>query len=222
MPLTAVQLRELWHKAISFPGQLTEDDKQELRGEPSILIKNANILKISGLSASEFMAKAAQDPEALTDAESQLIIDRFYIYSSADERWAAQSLARERSEEDRALWFKARKVIHNRERAEILRNVALIASKKSQEASLALTADFNKGPKWIEKVIELDSWGSVAFRGASIERPDQEWNRYLSHAELPCASCFVLIQGCGMINRTKRYDWTEEVIDNTDHLTLLW
>ncbi|RFU24039.1 hypothetical protein B7463_g12299, partial [Scytalidium lignicola] len=226
MPLTAVQLRELWQKAISFPDQLTEDEKQELRGEPSILIKNANILKISGLTPSKFMAKAARDPEALTDAESQLIVDRFYIYSSGNERWDANTLARERSEEDRALWSRARKVIHNPERAEIFRNIGLIVSRKSREKNLAhqaefRVADFNKGPKWIEKVIGLDSWGFVAFRGASITRSNQEWDRYLSYAQLPCASGFVLIQGCGMINRTKRYDWAEEVIDNTDHLALL-
>jgi hypothetical protein len=49
----------------------------------------------------------------------------------------------------------------------------------------------------------------------------QEWDRYLSYARRPTALGFVLIQGCGTINRTKEYEWYTQDVDDNDHMALL-
>jgi hypothetical protein len=66
---TTPEQRALWRKAISFPEQLTADENQEILNEPDIVTKNANILKISGLTPDEFLDKAEQDPNSLTEVE---------------------------------------------------------------------------------------------------------------------------------------------------------
>jgi hypothetical protein len=76
---TTPEQRALWRKAISFPEQLTSDEKQEILNEPDVATNNANILKISGLTPEEFLDKAEQDPNSLTPAEFLLIETDFYI-----------------------------------------------------------------------------------------------------------------------------------------------
>jgi hypothetical protein len=225
MPPPSLQLKALWQKAISSPDQLTEDEKQEIRGEPDTETKKANILQISGLTQEEFMAKAARDPESLTAAESLLIRTNFHI-RSVREHAAATSYFLERSEAERESWGKAHKAVYDPEVGEVTRAVYLIEAKKSMAISSARleeqkAADWKTGPKWIQKVSGLDSWGLVAFRGASIAKSSQEWDRYLSYARRPIALGFVLIQGCGAINRTKEYEWYAQDIDDNDHIALL-
>ena len=76
---TTPERRALWQKAVSSPEQLTADEKQEILAEPDIATRNANILKISGLTPEEFMDKAEQDPNSLTEAEFLLIQTKFHI-----------------------------------------------------------------------------------------------------------------------------------------------
>jgi hypothetical protein len=225
MPPPSPQLKALWQKAISSPDQLTEDEKQEIRGEPDTETKKANILQISGLTQGVFIAKAARDPESLTATESLLIRTNFHIRSRRDHAAATYYLL-ELSEAEREAWGKALTAVYDPEEGEVTQAVYLIEANKSTAISSARleeqkAADWKTGPRWIEKVIGLDSWGLVALRGASIAKSSQEWDKYLSYARRPTALGFVLIQGCGTINRTKEYDWYAQDVDDNNHMALL-
>jgi hypothetical protein len=151
MPPPSLQLKALWQKAISSPDQLTEEEKQEIRGEPDTETKKANILQISGLTQAEFMAKAVRDPESLTATESLLIRTNFHIRSRQDHAAATYYLL-ELSEAESEAWGKALTAVHDPEAGEVTRAVYLIEANKSTAISSARleeqkAADWKTGPR---------------------------------------------------------------------------
>lgn len=220
--LTTPEQRALWQKAISSPDQLTADERQEVLNEPPLATKTANILKVSGLTPEEFMAKATQNLEALTKQEIDLIWYEFHIATPA-ERLDAGDEHRARSKQDWALWDKAYVAVGGPKKEDLYRAVPQLRSRRlktfpSHPGNDFRQADFKSPPAWFKKVDKLESWGFVAFRGASIGRSSQEWDQYLSRAKSSVP--FVLIPGCKTIIATMRYDFVEGDVDDTDHVAL--
>ena len=158
---TTPEQRALWQKAISFPEQLTADEKQQILNEPDIATKNANILKISGLTLDEFLDKAEQDPNSLTPAEFLLIQTKFHI-RTRHENADISRVRLGRSNEDRQLHGEAFRTVYNPRVLEIQRAISVISTDKAKARAPNLAA-FKMAPKWVRKVEGLESWGYVAF-----------------------------------------------------------
>jgi hypothetical protein len=214
---TTPEQRALWRKAISFPEQLTSDEKQEILNEPDVATKNANILKISGLTPEEFLDKAEQGPNSLTPAEFLLIETHFYI-RTLREHAAIGWVRLGRSEEDRKLHGEAFKTVYDPRVFEIQRSVSIIATDRAK-ASRPNLAAFKMAPKWVRKVEGLESWGFVAFRGSSISGSSEDWEKYYRGIRVRADGGFVLVGG--PINRTKGYDWGEQDVNDSDQAALL-
>lgn len=216
-PTITPEQRALWQKAISSPDLLTADERQELRDEPDLATKNANILKISGLTPEEFINKAEREPKSLTEAESRLILSQFHIRTEREDRdfgW----LRLGRSEEDHQLWGAALRAIPDPRMMEIARAVGIIACEKMRVPRVD-PAGFKMAPKWVQKVEGLESWGFVAFRGSSVTRSSEEWERYYRAIRGRASLGFVLVGG--PINRTKSCDWGDRDVNDSDRAALL-
>lgn len=123
-----------------------------------------------------------------------------------------------RPEEDRKLQGQAFIIAYDPRVFKTRRSISIIDTERSKATSPNLAA-LKMKPKWVHKVERLESWGFVAFRGSSIKRSNEDWEKYYRGIQVGASGGFVLVGS--PINSTKGYDWGEQDINDSDQQALL-
>ncbi|KAI1852625.1 hypothetical protein JX266_002166 [Neoarthrinium moseri] len=84
------QFPELERIALSEPAAITDQDRRRLLDLPELDIQTANLAAVTELDKAQLLERAAKSPDALTDAEIDLLWHRFWHDVTDDEALAAE------------------------------------------------------------------------------------------------------------------------------------
>ncbi|ETS75473.1 hypothetical protein PFICI_12417 [Pestalotiopsis fici W106-1] len=195
---------ELERLALSNPAAISDRDRRRLLDIPDQDVENTNLAAVTQLSKAQLLERAAKSPNALTDAEIDLLMGRYWRNVSSKE-----ALAGDRAREamdlgthaySRGQWedltkrlTMAREPLYEQNELEAFQNAPkewtwrMTADTRAREAKEIESAMRNAAP-WIQRLWTEDlkdrpeaRWGYAIFRDPAIkaEKGEELYENYL-------------------------------------------